>query len=82
MMDDVLCWDRHAGGHVRCGPVMQSLPMLKQPVLTGLRLEWLDYRPGVVALVREHACGQREMTTSERQACELYLRAVGAGGVR
>ena len=81
-MDDVLIWDRHTGGHVRCGPVMRSLPMLVQPVLMPMSLEAIDYRPGVCALIREHACGQRDMTRAEVTACDLFLRAVGAGGVR
>lgn len=79
-MDDVLFWDRHTGGHVRAGPVMQSLPMLMQPCLPGLRMEAIDYRPGLVALVREHACGWREMTSEERRECDLHLRVLGQGG--
>lgn len=82
MSDDVLIWDRHSGGHARCGPVRVSLPMLRQPVLLPLSLESIDYRPGVCALVREHACAQREMTRAEMVQCDLYLRSVGSGGVR
>ena len=69
--DDVIYWDRHTGGHVRVGPLMQSIPMLRQPVLSHLRLEWIDYRPGLVAILREHACGQRYMTADEIAACEI-----------
>lgn len=81
-MDDVLLWDRHAGGHVRVGPVRLSLPMLRQPVLPGLHLEAIDYRPGLSALLREHACGQREMTRDERAECDVYMRAVCVEVVR
>lgn len=77
--DDVLFWDRHAGGYVRVGPAMRSLPMLQQPALPGLRLEAIDYRPGLVALLREHACGWREMTADERRECDLHLRSVEKG---
>lgn len=81
-MDDVLIWDRHLGGHARCGPVQRQLPMLVQPVMGTLHIEALDYRPGLVSLIREHACGWREMHDHEQRACDVYLRAVGAGGVR
>lgn len=83
MSDRVLIWDRHTGGHVRTGSLTRSLAMLRQPVLPGLlSLESIDYRPGLCALLREHACGQREMTADERAECDLYFRAVEASWVR
>lgn len=85
MNDDerVLIWDRHRGGMVRVGVTTRSLAMLRQPVLPGLpNLEFIDYRPGLCALLREHACGQREMTADERAECDLHFRYVEASWVR
>jgi hypothetical protein len=74
MADDVLYWDRHAGGHVRYGDVQRALPAMRQPALKPLMLEFLDYRPGLVGILREHACGMREMTREERIACDQFMR--------
>ena len=71
MADDVVYWDRFAGGHVRCGDVQRQLAAMRQPALKPLMLEFLDYRISggsvVCALLREHACATREMSRDERR---------------
>lgn len=66
-------WDgRH--GCVWADPYM--LALTEAPALPGLsiRLAEIDYAPGVVAELREHAGGRRDMTAAEIEACDTLLR--------
>lgn len=72
--NDALAWDRMFGGYARSGVVEVDLPSLQPPLRVAERVEFIDYRAGSHARVREHAAEPRQMTQAERLAVETYLR--------
>ena len=68
-------WDGRCGC-VRNAPHLRAL--VAPPELPGcvLRITELDYAPGVVAQLREHAGAMRDMTPAEVAACDALLRDV------
>lgn len=68
-------WDGRAG-------CLRNLPFKVElsapPVLPGcvLQISEIDYAPGTVAQLREHAGPMREMRPDELAACEALLRSL------
>lgn len=74
--DALLIWQRHRGGRAEVGVITKTLPAHLPPVLRELHVEEIDYRAGLCALIREHACRQRDMERSEIAAVAGYLRSL------
>lgn len=72
-------WDGRAGS-IRNRDAVR--PLTAAPVLPAdcgaLRLVEIDYAPGTVAQLREHAGQMRDMTPAERAACDALIATIQA----
>lgn len=69
-------WDGRRGC-IRNGVALTWLEAAPQ-VARGQRVVEIDYAPGVVAQLREHAGPMREMRPAEIEACDALIASIAA----